>query len=57
MESAEAKAIWQDMVDDHSLTGSYQSVRRFVRSLPRRRKALDKNWSWTYCEIDVILGL
>ena len=26
-----AKAIWQDMVDDHSFTGSYQSVRRFVR--------------------------
>ena len=28
-----AKAIWQDMVDDHSFTGSYQSVKRFVRKL------------------------
>ena len=28
-----AKAIWQDMVDDHSFTGSYQSVKRFVRRL------------------------
>ena len=27
----DAKAIWQDRVDDHSSTGSYQSVRRFVR--------------------------
>jgi transposase len=26
-----AKAIWQDLVDDHSFTGSYQSVKRFVR--------------------------
>ena len=28
-----AKAIWQDMVDYHSFTGSYQSVKRFVRKL------------------------
>ncbi|MBK5293494.1 MAG: hypothetical protein JJE04_17695 [Acidobacteriia bacterium] len=26
-----AKAIWQDLVDDHSFTDSYQSVERFVR--------------------------
>ena len=26
-----AKAIWQDLVDDHSFAGSYQSVKRFVR--------------------------
>jgi transposase len=26
-----AKAIWQDLVDDHGFTGSYQSVKRFVR--------------------------
>jgi transposase len=26
-----AKAIWQDMVDDHGFSGSYQSVKRFVR--------------------------
>ena len=26
-----AKVIWQDMIDDHSFTGSYQSVKRFVR--------------------------
>lgn len=28
-----AKAIWQDLVDDHGFTGSYQSVKRFVRKL------------------------
>jgi len=28
-----AKAIWQDLVDDHSFTGTYQSVRRFVGKL------------------------
>ena len=28
-----AKAIWQDLVDDHSFTGGYQSVRRFVAKL------------------------
>jgi transposase len=28
-----AKAIWQDLVDDHSFTGGYQSVRRFVGKL------------------------
>jgi transposase len=28
-----AKAIWQDLVDDHSFAGSYQSVKRFVRRL------------------------
>jgi transposase len=26
-----AKAIWQDLVDGHGFTGSYQSVKRFVR--------------------------
>lgn len=26
-----AKAIWQDLVDDHGFTGAYQSVKRFVR--------------------------
>jgi transposase len=26
-----AKAIWQDLVDDHGFTGDYQSVKRFVR--------------------------
>ena len=26
-----AKAIWQDLVDDHGFRGSYQSVKRFVR--------------------------
>jgi len=26
-----AKAIWQDLVDDHGFAGSYQSVKRFVR--------------------------
>jgi len=28
-----AKGIWQDLVDDHSFSGSYQSVKRFVRRL------------------------
>ncbi len=29
-----AKAIWQDLVDDHGFTGRYASVKRFVRRLP-----------------------
>ena len=28
-----AKAIWQDLVDDHGFTGRYSSVKRFVRKL------------------------
>jgi hypothetical protein len=28
-----AKAIWQDLVDDHGFSGDYQSVKRFVRKL------------------------
>ena len=28
-----AKAIWQDLVDDHGFTGGYQSVKRFLRKL------------------------
>ena len=28
-----AKAIWQDLVDDHGFDGGYQSVKRFVRKL------------------------
>lgn len=28
-----AKAIWQDLVDDHGFTASYLSVKRFVRQL------------------------
>lgn len=28
-----AKAIYQDLVDDHGFTGRYQSVKRFVRQL------------------------
>lgn len=28
-----AKAIWQDLVDDHGFSGQYASVRRFVRKL------------------------
>ena len=28
-----AKAIWQDLVDDHGFRGKYQSVKRFVRKL------------------------
>ena len=28
-----AKAIWQDLVDDHAFTGGYQSVRRFAGKL------------------------
>jgi transposase len=28
-----AKAIWQDLVDDHGFTGRYASVKRFVRKL------------------------
>ena len=28
-----AKAIWQDLVDDHGFTGRYASVKRFVRNL------------------------
>ncbi|MBE0657800.1 MAG: hypothetical protein IH602_08910 [Bryobacteraceae bacterium] len=31
-----AKAIWQDLVDDHGFRGSYQSVKRFVRKLQGR---------------------
>jgi len=34
-----AKAIYQDLVDDHGFTGRYQSVKRFVRQL-RGRPAL-----------------
>lgn len=26
-----AKAIWQDLIDDHAFTATYQSVKRFVR--------------------------
>jgi hypothetical protein len=35
-----AKAIWQDLVDDHGFRGAYQSVKRFVgklRGSSRRR--------------------
>jgi transposase len=28
-----AKAIWQDLVDDHGFTGGYQSVKRFIHKL------------------------
>ena len=28
-----AKAIWQDLVDDHGFSGRYASVKRFVRRL------------------------
>jgi transposase len=28
-----AKAIWQDLVDDHAFTATYQSVKRFVRKI------------------------
>ena len=28
-----AKAIWQDLVDDHGFTGSYQSVKRLIHKL------------------------
>ena len=28
-----AKAIWQDLVDDHGFTGKYSSVKRFLRKL------------------------
>ena len=28
-----AKAIWQDLVDDHGFAGSYQSVKRFINKL------------------------
>jgi hypothetical protein len=28
-----AKAIWQELVDDHGFTADYQSVKRFVRKL------------------------
>ena len=28
-----AKAVYQDLVDDHGFTGRYQSVKRFVRQL------------------------
>lgn len=31
-----AKAIYQDLVDDHGFTGRYQSVKRFVRRLRNR---------------------
>lgn len=31
-----AKAIWQDLVDDHGFRGSYQSVKRFIRKLQSR---------------------
>jgi transposase len=31
-----AKAIYQDLVDDHGFTGRYQSVKRFVRGLLER---------------------
>jgi transposase len=28
-----AKAIWQDLVDDHGFAGGYQSVKRFINKL------------------------
>jgi transposase len=28
-----AKAIWQDLVDDHGFAGGYQSVKRFINTL------------------------
>jgi hypothetical protein len=28
-----AKAIWQDLVDDHEFTSTYECVKRFVRRL------------------------
>jgi transposase len=35
------KAIWQDLVSDHSFAGGYQAVKRFVRTLrgPQRPEA------------------
>ena len=39
-----AKAIWQELVDDHGFTAGYQSVKRFVRrlygSVPRQACAI-----------------
>ncbi len=35
-----AKAIWQDLVDDHGFTGSYQSVKRFIHKLRGSESAL-----------------
>ena len=32
-----AKAIWQDLVDRNGFSGSYQSVKRFIRSLRGKR--------------------
>jgi transposase len=40
-----AKAIWQDLVDSHSFTASYQSVQRFIgklrRSAPEARAVIE----------------
>jgi transposase len=40
-----AKAIWQDLVDGHSFTASYQSVQRFIgklrRSAPEARAVIE----------------
>jgi transposase len=38
-----AKAIYQDMVDDHGFQGRYQSVKRFVRHLNARPGAQPAN--------------
>jgi transposase len=34
-----AKAIWQELVDDHSFQASYQSVKRFVNKLQEASRA------------------
>jgi transposase len=40
-----AKAIWQDLVDNHSFTASYQSVQRFIgklhRAVPEARAVIE----------------
>ena len=41
-----AMSIWQDLVSDHGFSGSYQSMKRFVRKLrgsPDRRRATPRD--------------
>jgi transposase len=35
-----AQRIWQDLVEEYGFGHSYESVKRFIRKLPRRRRAV-----------------
>ena len=40
-----AQRIWQDLVAEHGFTGSYDSVKRFVRAWAQRRRCPSAGWN------------